>query len=64
MSPEEILGKFVSRHMMVKEERYVDDIANEPLPETLFLRHMMIKTSLEKCFDLLKHNVFYIEVRK
>ena len=32
MSPEEILGKFVSRRMMVKEARYVDDIANEPLP--------------------------------
>jgi hypothetical protein len=32
MTPEEILGKFVSRHMMVKEARYVDDIANGPLP--------------------------------
>jgi hypothetical protein len=32
MTSEEILGKFVSRHMMVKEARYVDDIANEPLP--------------------------------
>jgi hypothetical protein len=28
----EILGKFVSGRMMVKEARYVDDIANEPLP--------------------------------
>jgi hypothetical protein len=32
MTPEEILGKFVSGRMMVKEARYVDDIANEPLP--------------------------------
>jgi hypothetical protein len=32
MTPEEILGKFVSGRMMVKEERYVDDIANGPLP--------------------------------
>jgi hypothetical protein len=32
MTPEEILRKFVSRRMMVKEARYVDDIANEPLP--------------------------------
>jgi hypothetical protein len=31
ISPEEILGKFVSGCMMVKEARYVDDIANEPL---------------------------------
>jgi hypothetical protein len=32
MTPEEILRKFVSGRMMVKEARYVDDIANEPLP--------------------------------
>jgi hypothetical protein len=32
MSPEEILGKFVSGRMMVKEARYIDDIANGPLP--------------------------------
>jgi hypothetical protein len=32
MSPEEILGKFMSGHMMVKEARYIDEIANEPLP--------------------------------
>jgi hypothetical protein len=32
MMSEEILGKFVSGHMMVKEARYVDDIANGPLP--------------------------------
>jgi hypothetical protein len=32
ISPEEILGKFVSGRMMVKEARYVDDIANRPLP--------------------------------
>jgi hypothetical protein len=32
MMPEEILGKFVSGRMMVKEARYVDDIDNGPLP--------------------------------
>jgi hypothetical protein len=31
-TPEEILGKFVSVSMMVKEARYVDDIANRLLP--------------------------------
>jgi hypothetical protein len=32
MTPEEILGKFVSGHMMVKEARYVDDALNGSLP--------------------------------
>jgi hypothetical protein len=32
MTPEEILGKFVSKCMMVKEARYVDDALNGPLP--------------------------------
>jgi hypothetical protein len=32
MTSEEILGKFVSGRMMVKEARYVDDVANGPLP--------------------------------
>jgi hypothetical protein len=32
MAPEEILGKFISGCMMVKEARYVDDIANGTLP--------------------------------
>jgi hypothetical protein len=32
MTPKEILGKFVSRRMMVKEARYIDDIANGLLP--------------------------------
>jgi hypothetical protein len=32
MAPEEILGKFVSERMMVKEARYVDDALNGPLP--------------------------------
>jgi hypothetical protein len=32
MTPEEIIEKFVSGRMMVKEARYVDDIANGPLP--------------------------------
>ena len=32
MTPKEILGKFVSGRMMVKEARYVDDALNSPLP--------------------------------
>jgi hypothetical protein len=32
MTPEEILGKFISGRMMVKEARYIDDITNGPLP--------------------------------
>jgi hypothetical protein len=32
MTPEEILEKFVSGRMMVKEVRYVDDALNVPLP--------------------------------
>jgi hypothetical protein len=32
MMPEEILGKFMSGRMMVKEARYVDDALNGPLP--------------------------------
>jgi hypothetical protein len=32
MAPEEILGKFVSGRMMVKEARYVDDALNGPMP--------------------------------
>jgi hypothetical protein len=32
MTPEEILGKYVSGRMMVKEARYVDDALNGPLP--------------------------------
>jgi hypothetical protein len=32
MTPEEILGKFVTGRMMVKVARYVDDALNGPLP--------------------------------
>jgi hypothetical protein len=32
MTPEEILGKFVSGWMMIKEARYVDDALNGPMP--------------------------------
>jgi hypothetical protein len=39
MSPEEIFGKFVSGRMMVKEARYVDDVANRPLP--LYESHLV-----------------------
>jgi hypothetical protein len=32
MTPEEILGKFVSGQMMIKETRYVDEALNGPMP--------------------------------
>jgi hypothetical protein len=40
MTPEEILGKFVSRRMMIKEARYVDEALNGPIhePQTVALK--------------------------
>jgi hypothetical protein len=40
MMPEEILGKFVSGRMMIKEARYVDDVLNGPIhePQTVALK--------------------------
>jgi hypothetical protein len=32
MTPKEILGKFVSGRMMIKEARYVDEALNGPMP--------------------------------
>jgi hypothetical protein len=40
MTPEEILGKFVSGRMMIKEARYIDDALNGPIhePQTVALK--------------------------
>jgi hypothetical protein len=40
MTPEEILGKFISGRMMIKEARYVDDALNGPIhePQTVALK--------------------------
>jgi hypothetical protein len=40
MTPEEILGKFVSGQMMIKEARYVDEALNGPIhePQTIALK--------------------------
>jgi hypothetical protein len=50
MTPEEILGKFVSGRMMVKEARYVDDALNGPLPiyepQPIALKARSIKEAL------------------
>jgi hypothetical protein len=35
LSPEEVLGKFVSHQMMVKDTKYINDIANGSLPSTV-----------------------------
>jgi hypothetical protein len=47
ISPNEILGKFVSGRMMVKKAWYVDDIANVPLPH-YEPQHVAIKTTTNK----------------
>jgi hypothetical protein len=44
MTLEEILGKFVSGCMMVKEARYVDDALNGPLP--LYGRNPLLSRQL------------------
>src|SRR5690348_5510185 len=48
MSPEEVLGKFVSGRMMIKEARYVDDALNGPInePQPLALKATRSKESL------------------
>jgi hypothetical protein len=50
MTPKEILGKFVRGRMMVKEARYVDDIANRPLslyePQPIALKAKNSKEAL------------------
>jgi hypothetical protein len=50
MTLEEILGKFVSRRMMVKEARYVDDALNGPLlvyePQPVALKATSSKEAL------------------
>jgi hypothetical protein len=50
ITPEEILGKFVSRRMMVKEARYVDDALNGPLrvyePQPIALKAISSKEAL------------------
>src|SRR5690348_14389871 len=48
MTPEEVLGKFVSGWMMIKEARYVDDALNGPLhePQPIALKATRSKESL------------------
>ena len=48
MSPEEVLGKFVSERMMIKEARYVDDALNGPInePQPLALKATRSKEAL------------------
>src|SRR5688500_5937971 len=48
MSPEEVLGKFVSGRMMIKEARYVDDAMNGPInePQPLALKASRSKEAL------------------
>jgi hypothetical protein len=48
MSPEEILGKFVSGRMMIKEARYVDEALNGPIhePQAIALKATNSKETL------------------
>src|SRR5688572_4161488 len=48
MSPEEVLGKFISGRMMIKEARYVDDALNGPInePQPLALKATRSKEAL------------------
>jgi hypothetical protein len=48
MSPEEVLGKFVSGRMMIKEARYVDDTLNGPInePQPFALKETRSKEAL------------------
>ena len=48
MTPEEVLGKFVSGRMMIKEARYVDDALNGPInePQPLALKATRSKEAL------------------
>jgi hypothetical protein len=48
MSPEEILGKFVSGRMMIKEARHMDDALNGPIhePQTVALKATRSKEAL------------------
>jgi hypothetical protein len=48
MTPEEILGKFVSGRMMIKEARYVDGALNGPIhePQTIALKATRSKEAL------------------
>jgi hypothetical protein len=48
MTPEEVLGKFVSGRMMIKEARYVDDALNGPIqePQTIALKATRSKEAL------------------
>jgi hypothetical protein len=59
MSPEEILGKFVSGRMMVKKARYINDIANGPLPQ-YELQPVALKSTANK--EVLPNKVAQVEV--
>jgi hypothetical protein len=48
MSPEQILGKFVSGRMMAKEARYVNDITNGPLLQHYEPQPIALKATTNK----------------
>jgi hypothetical protein len=48
MMPKEILGKFVSGRMMAKEARYIDDVANIPLPQHYKPQLVTLKATVNK----------------
>jgi hypothetical protein len=58
MTPEEILGKFVSERMMVKEARYVDDALNGPLP---IYESQLVALKATSSKEALPNNVAQVE---
>jgi hypothetical protein len=48
MAHEEILGKFMSERMMDKEARYIDDVANGPLPQHYESQPIDLKATTNK----------------
>jgi hypothetical protein len=50
MVPEEVLGKFVSHQMMVKNEKYIDDVANRSTPSTSHKPLLSKQQMTRRCF--------------
>jgi hypothetical protein len=60
MTPEEILGKFLSGRMMAKEARYIDEVANGSLPHYNEPQPIALKATNQK--EVLPDNVAQVEV--
>jgi hypothetical protein len=61
MWPEEMLGTFVSGRMMVKEAKYVDNLANRPLP---LYEPQPIALKSTASIDMLPNKVAHVEAAR